>query len=504
MGGLRRTLYFSYFRLVLTLAILLFTSRQVLAVLGVEDYGIYNVVAGAIVMLSFLNGAMTAGTQRFLAFELGAGRNEEIRNVFNAALVLHLAIAAIVIILAETVGIWLLHNVLTIPEDRRSAAYWVFQFAVLAFVFNIIQVPYMATIVAHERMGIYAYLSIFEVSIKLGNVFILMFVDFDKLVLYGILNACANLVIVAVYVGICRKHFPESRIAIRSSLSKIREMSEFLGWNAFASMAVAAGVQGVNVLLNVFFGPVVNAARGVAMLASESIKQFANAFQIAAAPQITKTYSGGEFEEQKTLILFACKSTLFLMLLVALPIFMETEAILGLWLKDPPVDSALFLRLIICDALICSSANPMYYAIMATGNIKGYQLMGAIINMCNFSCCWMILSLGAPAYSVFCVLIVVSVLMLVLRLEFLRRMISFSAGEYVRAVVIPGVRVVVASASLPLIALWYLAAGLPRLLAVGLLGLCCTVSAIYLLGLNVGERTFVREKVIAGFARLRG
>ena len=222
---LAKNTIFLYFRLVLTLAILLFTSRQVLAVLGVEDYGIYNVVAGAIVMLSFLNGAMTSGTQRFLAFELGTGRHDEVRRVFSAAIVLHLVIAAIVVALAETGGVWLLHSVLNIPEDRRGAAFWVFQFAVLALAINIVQVPYMATVVAHERMGIYAYLSILEVGIKLGNVFILMFANADKLVLYGILNACASVVMLAIYAGVCRWRFPEVRVAIGGSLSRVREMS---------------------------------------------------------------------------------------------------------------------------------------------------------------------------------------------------------------------------------------------------------------------------------------
>ena len=240
------------------------------------------------------------------------------------------------------------------------------------------------------------------------------------------------------------------------------------------------------------------------MLASESIKQFANAFQIAAAPQITKTYAGGQYAEQKSLILFTCKSTLFLLLLIALPIFVETESILGLWLKEPPPGAAVFLRLIICDALICTSANPMYYAIMATGNIKRYQLIGASINFGNFALCWILLNLGAPAYSVFCVLIAVSVLMLGIRLEFLRRMIDFSTRTYIWVVVIPGLSVVVASASLPLIALWYFEASLLRLLAITVLCLGCSVFAIYNVGLNSQERVFIRGLIMASIKRLRG
>lgn len=502
-GRLAKNTLFLYFRLFLTLAILLYTSRQVLAVLGIEDYGIYNVVAGAIVMLSFLNGAMTTGTQRFLSFELGSGHPDEVRNVFSAAFVLHVAIAAVVLVLAETAGLWLLNNALTIPEGRREAANWVFQFAVLSFIINIVQVPYMATVVAHEKMGIYAYLSVLEVTIKLGNVYILMLVSADKLILYGILNACASFIMIIVYVKICRSRFAECRVAVHSSLGKVREMSAFLGWNALSHVAVAAGVQGVNILLNVFYGPAVNAARGVALLASESIKQFANAFQVAAAPQITKTYSSGEFEQQKSLVLFACKSTFFLLFLVAFPIFLEAETVLGLWLREPPPDAALFLRLILCDALICTSANPMYYAIMATGDIKKYQLFGATINLLNFALCWILLKGGAPAYSVFCVLIIVSMLMLALRLGFLRRKIAFSSREYFHAVVVPGVRVLVVSALVPVGVVLHLSQGLPRFIVVSLLSLGCALAAIYALGLRAEERAFVRGRFLDGLARLR-
>lgn len=494
-GALAKNTVFLYFRLVLTLGISLFTSRQVLAVLGIEDYGIYNVVAGAIVMLSFLNGAMTTSTQRFLSIELGSGRRDGLGQVFGTAVLLHLGVAVVVLLLAETVGLWLLRDVLTIPDARVPAARWVFQFALLSFLLNIIQVPYTAAVVANERMDLFAYLGILDALVKLVNVYILIFVDVDKLVLYGLLNVSASLVITFVYMSICRNRFPECRAPIRLFTPKLKEMFAFVGWNAFSHVAVAAGVYGVNILLNVFFGPVVNAARGIAMLASDTIKQFANAFQVASAPQITKTYASGERDQQRTLVLFACKSTFFLLFLLALPVFMEADRLLRVWLGEPPPDAALFLRLILCDALICTSANPMYYAIMAAGNIGKYQLIGGMINLTNFGVSWILLKNGLPAYSVFCVLIGISFMMLCLRLWFLKRRIEFSVRQYVSKVMIPGVRVLSASIVVPTLLVTNMEDSSIRLALVFIACFLGALLAIYFFGLDQRERSFLRSRI---------
>ena len=501
---LARNTAFLYLRLILTLGISLFTSREVLGILGIEDYGIYSVVAGAIMMLSFLNGAMTAGTQRFLPFELGSGRKNELLDVFNAAAILHYAIAAVVLVLSETVGLWLLTNVLTIPPERRIAAHWVFQLALLTFIVNIVQVPFVATVIANEKMELYAKLSVLESIAKLVNVYILMFIGIDKLIMYGALNAVTSILIAVTYRHICRKRFPECRGTLTTTSPRLREMSAFLGWNTFSHVAVAAGVQGVNVLLNVFFGPAVNAARGVAMLASDSIRQFASAFQVASAPQITKTFSAGEFSEQSRLILFACKSTLFLLLLLSFPVIFEADSVLKMWLRTPPPDSPLFLRLILFDALICTSANPMYYAIMATGEIRRYQVSSALINLGNFGVSWTLLSLGLPAYTVFCVLIFVSILMLCLRLWFLRRKVGFSVREYVSKVIVPGAQVIVVGAILPTLVLMSFAEGFLRLTLTCIASFFGTAFAIYMLGLDAQERAFLRLRLRAQVRRLRG
>lgn len=502
-GKLAKNTLFLYFRLILVLGVSLYTSRLVLAELGIEDFGIHNVVAGVVMMLSFLNGSMAAATQRFLSFELGRGQQEEVRNVFSTAQLIHIAIAVIIFILAETIGVWLLNNVLTIPENRLSAAHWVFQCSVIAFMVTVVQVPYMAAIFAQERMGLYAYVSILDVGFKLANVFILVTLDADKLMLYGVLNLCATVIVALIYATLCWKIFPECRFSLKITGSKIKVMTSFVGWNLSAHIASALSVHGSNILLNVFFGPAVNAARGVAMIASGSIQEFVNSFQIASAPQITKTYSSGEIEQEKVLILSACKITFFLLFLLAFPVFLETDLLLKLWLNAPPAETSLFLKLILVDAMICTSANPMYHAIMATGDIKKYQMIASSFVLGTFLAFWILLELGFPDYSVFCLSILCSLILLGLRLEFLSRMIDFSTAKYFRVVVLPGFKVVLISIIIPIIILLNFDEGLLRLFLVCVGAFSSTIFSVYFLGLNVEERTFLNRKLESVLKRIR-
>jgi O-antigen/teichoic acid export membrane protein len=494
-GKLAKNTFFMYFRLIVVLGVSLFTSQQILVALGIEDYGIYNVVAGVVIMLSFLNGAMATGTQRFLSFELGSGRYDEVKKVFSTALLIHIVIALIIFILAESIGLWLLNNILTIPEGRLDAAYWVFQCSVITFMVTVVQVPYMATIFAQERMGLYAYVSILDVGLKLINVFILVAIDTDKLILYGTLNLSVAFIVALMYIILCRKLFPECRFSLKISGSRIKEITNFVGWNLFAHIASALNVQGSNILLNIFFGPTVNAARGIAMIASGSIQEFVNSFQVASAPQITKTYSSGEIEQEKQLILSACKISFFLLFLLAFPVFLEAELLLKIWLRIPPVDASLFLKLILVDTILCTSAGPMYYAIMATGDIKKYQIIASSVVFGTFATFWIFLELGFPAYFIFYLSILSSLILLRLRLKFLNKMINFSASKYLRVVVLPGFKVILASAALPVFIFANFDEGLLRLFLVCVASFSSTMFSIYLFGLNVEERAFLNKKL---------
>ena len=493
-GQLAKNTLFLYFRLILVLGVSLFTSREVLSALGVEDYGIYNVVAGLVTMLAFLNSAMATGTQRYLSFEIGKDSQCELRTVFSTAQWIHLAIAGVIFILAETVGLWLLNHVLTIPESRIAAANWAYQCSIVAFMFAILQVPYIAAMIAWERMGIYAYLGILDVALKLAIVFILTLGGRDKLELYAALQLLATAAMTAVYVFLCRRSFPECRAFRLFSREKVREMAAFVGWNMAANIAAVLSNQGSNVLLNVFFGPQINAGRGIAMQVSGSILGFVGSFQVASAPQITKTYSAGQIEEEKKLISFACKVTFFLMLVIALPVFLETDIVLGVWLKNPPESASLFLKLVLIDTLVCTSANPMFHAIMATGNIKKYQIVSSCIVMGSFAASWLLLHAGSPASVVFLVAIVVSMILLQNRVQFLSNEIGYSFSTYLKFVALPGVKVMLAGAVLPVVLHLSIDDGLPRLGAVVVSSALCIAGAAFLFGMNQEEALFVRQK----------
>jgi O-antigen/teichoic acid export membrane protein len=493
---LKNTL-FLYFRLILTLGVSLYTSREVLAALGVIDYGIYNIVAGAVTMLAFLNGAMASGTQRFLSFEQGKNRNFNQQVTFNTALVIHLLLACIILLLAQTLGLWSVNHLLTIPPERQEAARWILQFSIFGLMAKIIQVPYTAVIIARERMDVYAYMSFVDVASKLAIVYVLGVGGFDNLKLYGALQFATTILVCLIYLIYCRHAFSECRFSRKINWAKAREMTSFVGWNLSAYFASALSNQGTNMLLNVFFGPTVNAARGIAVQASGTIQGFVSNFQVASAPQIVKTYAAGEIEQEKKLISFSCKLTFLLLFLMACPIFLESHIVLGLWLKNPPPETSLYLRIILIDALIGTSFNPMLQAIMATGKIKRYQAICSSAMISGVFCSWFLLRNGSPAYVVFYVTIGVSLLLLWLRLATLSRMIDYNFQDYARVVLAPCLKVVGVSILPPLLVHSYLNETILRFILVTAAAWISIPVAIFYFGLDKKESSFVLKKVIS-------
>ena len=286
----------------------LYTSRVILNMLGVEDYGIYNVVGGVVTMFSFFNSALSAATQRFLSFEIGKGDSVRLRETFNAALVLHFGIALLVLLLAETVGLWFVKTYLVIPEERMDAAIWVYHFSVFSFLVTIIQVPYNATIISHERMSVYAYLSILEVCLKLLIVFMLAAISFDKLKLYGVLYFCVVFIMALIFRIYTRENFPESKFLLVRDKQLYWTMFSFSAWSLLGNIAVIMKGQGVNILLNLFYGPVVNASRAIAYQVQGALYNFVINFQLAMKPQIIKSYASIGFSRDKILFLSAVRS----------------------------------------------------------------------------------------------------------------------------------------------------------------------------------------------------
>lgn len=487
-----------YFRMFLTMLVSLYTSRVVLNALGVEDYGIYNVVGGVVAMFGFLNAAMSTATQRYITFALGRGDSDRLAAVFNTSVRIHFLIALIILVLAETAGLWFLHSEMTIPPERTGAAFWVYQCSVLSTIVLVMSVPYNASIIAHERMDAFAYISIFEVSFKLGVALLLVVWPSDKLVVYAVLLAVVQIVVRIVYGTYCRKHFSEARYTGIWDRGLFREMVSFAGWNLWGNCASIFMTQGLNVLLNVFFTPAVNAARAVAVQVQSVVMQFSQNFQMAINPQITKSYAADNMGYLHSLVFRSSKFSFILLYMVSLPIMLEAEVILEVWLKTVPQYTPVFLRIILVSSIIDSAAGPLMVVAQATGKVKVYQSVVGGVLLTILPVSYVVLRLGGAPYSVFLVHLVICIVAFVLRLVIVKPMIGLSVGRYFREVAGRCLAVVAVSLVLPL-ALYFGLDG-PSWLDFVLVCLASVLSvavASYFIALDRPERAFVVSRVVA-------
>ena len=480
----------------------LYTSRVVLDTLGVEDYGIYNVVGGVVAMFGFINGAMSTSTQRYLTFELGRGDFECLHKVFSTAVIIHALISLLVVFLAETVGLWFFYHKMVIPETRLNAAMWVYQFSVLATVVMIMSVPYNASIIAHERMSAFAYISVLEVVLRLLVVYLLQIGHLDKLALYAVLIFMVQLGIRVLYGIYCSRHFEETRFRWLWNKILFREMLGFAGWNLWGNCASVAFTQGVNLLLNMFFGPVVNAARGIAVQVQAAISQFSINFQTAMNPQITKSYAVQDYAYMHSLIFRSSKFTFYLLLLFSLPVMLETEAILRLWLGTVPEYTVIFIRLMLCVTIVDSVANPLMVSASATGRVKLYQgvVGGILLSILPLSSIG--LKLGGNPAAVFVVHLCVCIIAFIVRLYIIRPMIRLSLGAYGKHVVVPCLLVGFIALMVPLVVKSFLFEGLWAFLMICLICLFSVVLTAYRLGLSRAEREFVQSKLKSVLAKI--
>lgn len=426
-----------YVRMLFIMAISLYTSRVVLNILGIEDYGIYNVVGGVVSMFGFLNTAMTSTTQRYITFYLGKGNISDLKNIFSNCLLTHAIICVIVVVLAETVGLWFLYNKMVIPEDRLTAALIVFQCSIIATIVMIMSVPYNADIVAHEKMSAFAYISILEVTLKLVIVYLLVFVSYDKLILYAFLLLIVQILIRLIYGNYCKRHFVESIFRLNWNKNIFFEMLSFAGWNLWGGMSSVLYTQGLNILLNIFFGPIINAARGIAVQVQSAVIQFSQSFQMAINPQITKCYAKGKLTDMHNLIYWSSKITFILLFAISLPIIIETDFILKIWLKVYPEYTITFIRLILCIVIVDAVANPLMISVAATGKVKFYQSVigGTMLLILPTSYIWLKFFGGNP-YSVFFVHLTYCILTFVIRLFIVRPLIRLKISSYVNKVVV--------------------------------------------------------------------
>ncbi len=485
------------------MGIALYTSRVVLNTLGVEDYGIYNVVGGLVSMFGLLNGSMSSATQRYITFELGKGDSGNLNKIFCLSFQIHALIAVITTLLIESVGLWFLYYKMTIPPERMTAAFWVLQASAITFVFSIMSVPYNADIIAHERMSAFAYISIIEAVLKLSIVFMLVAFPFDKLIVYAILLAIVQLSIQLCYMQYCHKHFSESHYRHIIDWKLFREMTSFAGWNLFGGLSSISFNQGLSMLLNVFFGPVVNAARAVATQVQSAIQMFITNFQMALNPQIVKTYAQEDFEAMHTLMFRSSRFSFFLMYLLSLPVLFEAPLILQIWLKTVPDYTVIFLRLIICTTLIYTIINPILVANNATGKVRTYYIVCGSMMISILPISYIVLRMGCQAYSVFVVHFCVELLTQVARLIMVRGRLKLSIRMYLQKVYFPIIMVTIISAVIPLLVYNSMSNGFLRFFTVSIVSVISVALTSFIVGLTQSERQFFINKIRLISAKIR-
>ena len=385
---------FLYIRMFVTMIVSLFTSRVILQTLGVDDYGIYQAVGGIVGLLSFLNGSLATGSSRFLTYTMGEGDDAKLRTVFSTTLTAHIILAIFVVIIVETAGLWYLYNKMVIPADRMKAAVYVYHLSVVTAFFSITQVPYSASIIAHEKMSIYAYVSIVDVVLRLLIVYLLWIGNFDKLKLYATLLCLVQVGMILFYRFYCSHKFKEVSLSLSLNRSVFKEIASFSGWSLFANAAIALNNQGVLLLLNLFFAPAVVAARSISIHVNNVVSQFVNNFQIASNPQIVKLYASGNTEESKKLLIQTTKFSYYLMFVLALPIVLTSKILLKLWLGVVPDYAAVFLQLVVIQSLFQIFDVSFYRALYAKGRIKENALISPIILFIQFPIIYLMFKIG--------------------------------------------------------------------------------------------------------------
>ncbi len=421
-----------YFRMFITLIISLYTSRVVLKALGIVDFGIYNVIGGIVAMFSFFNTAMTSTTQRYIAFSLGKNNQSEQSKIFFNCVLIHFIIAFFFIIFVELIGMWFINNKLTIPPERFSAALSVFHCSVLSTFFLINCVPYNAAIIAHEKMAAYAYISIIEVFFKLAIVLLLPYTPIDRLCSLAILLTIVQLITTMIYIIYCRKTFNETQLRFNYDKNIFKEMLSFTGWNLWGGFSNILYTQGLNILLNIFFGPAINAARGISVQIQSAVIQFSSNFQTAINPQIVKTYANQEIIKMHSLIFLSSRFTTLLLLILATPFFVDANCILHLWLGEIPEWSSTFIQIMLCITIIDSAANPFMIASAATGHIRFYQFAIGGTMLLIVPTSYIALKFGCKPHIVFIIHLFFCICTFVIRLFIVRSLISFKITDYIK------------------------------------------------------------------------
>jgi len=477
-----------YIRMFFIMLIGLYTSRVILNVLGVSDYGVYNVVGGVVAMFSLLTTSLSSSISRFTTFELGRGDTTRLNKIFSTAINVQLIMSCIIVLATEIIGVWFLNTKMNIPADRMVAANWVMQCSIISFVLGLFMVPYNAAIIAHERMSAFAYIGILEVVLKLAIVYALLFSPIDKLITYAILQLGVSILLRFIYATYCHRNFAECKYHYVYDKQLLKEMVAYAGWGFLGNGSWILNNQGINILINLFFGVVLNAARGIASQVDTLIQNFVRNFMTALNPQITKSYAAGNFEYMHKLVLAGARYSYYLMLFFVLPIFLETPIILKLWLKIVPDYTVIFLRFTLLSSMCVIIGNTLITSIHATGKIRNYELVMGTLALSNFPLVWIAFSLGASPVAAYVIYLIIYFILIFVRLYMAKDMIHLSAWRYIKEVLLRVTFVSLLSLILPLIIYWTQSDSIIRLVEIVITSTFSTVLSVWFVGMNQSER----------------
>lgn len=493
-----------YFRMFFMMLVNLYASRVILNTLGVVDFGINNVVGGVIMMLGFLTGSLSAASSRYITYDLGKGDLEVIKKTFGNILSIHFILAGIVLIAGETIGLWFMTTQLQIPQEREIAAFWVYQFSIFSSIFSIISIPYNASIIAHEKMSAFAYISIMDAVLKLLIIFLLVVIPFDKLIVYGALLLCIQLFDDLVYIIYCSKYLSETRTHFSYDKGIFKEIFAFAGWTMNGNLAIIGYTQGLNILLNMFFGPAINAARGIAVQVQNVCQQFCANFQMALNPQLTKSYAVGNLDYMHNLLIKSSKFSFYIMYILALPLALEAPIVLKMWLGIVPSHTVNFLRLVLVIGLLYTLANPIVVSVHATGRLKKFQIIEGTMLLMIVPIAYLFLKfLSIKPEVVFLIHIIVEVCTQYARLRIVLPMISMDVKEYFSHVVKPIIAVVILSLILPTYVYTRLGESYLSLFIIIMVCILNSIFVIYYIGCSKSEQLYVLDKAKSVIRKLR-
>lgn len=484
-----------YARTLVVMGIMLYTSRVVLIKLGVEDYGIFQLVGGFVALFYIISSSLTTAISRFITYEIGRGDINRLRDIFSASINIQAGISLIVIMICETLGVWFLNNQMSIPPDRLYAANWVLQCSLLTFCINLMSVPYYACIVAHEKMTVFAYISVMDALLKLLICYLITLTGYDRLIAYALLMVSIAIIIRLIYGLYCSKYFPECHYKRPKDLSLLKELTGFAGWATFPEVMNIFNVYGVNLLINIYFGVVMNAARGIANQAQGAVTHFVDNFTTAINPQIIKSLAAGEKKEMFTLVCRGAKFSYFLFLLFAIPILIETEFILNFWLDTVPDKTVTFVRLALMTELITVWGNTSYTACIAKGDMKKYSIIITLTGAFFFPATWMAYKVGLPVESVYYLYMICCLALNFTRLFFMKYQMDFPVSLFLRNAIQPIVVTTLMSVLFPISILLWMNDGIWRFIVIIMISFFSVCAAIFLLGLTHHEREMIMSRI---------